>query len=273
MHTDALTSDAWIIANEGVFRLSIFLGLFVVMAGWELTAPKRRLTLSKGRRWMTNGLITALDLLVVRVLLMTIGAVGAWDAAQEGWGLFNWLDWPVWIEVIIAIVVLDLVIYWQHVISHRVPALWRIHRVHHSDRDLDVTTAVRFHPIEIALSMLLKLGVIYLLGAAAVAVILFEALLNGAAMFNHSNIRLPDRIERMTRLFLVTPDMHRVHHSTDPRETDANFGFSVPWWDRLFGTYIAQPVKGHDGMTIGLDEYQDDKPAKLGWSLRLPFSH
>lgn len=264
--------NEWLLTNEGAFRLSIFLGLFAAMALWEVTAPRRRLVASKGRRWATNWMVTAVDLAVVRVLLAAIGVAGAWDAAASGFGLFNWLDWPIWLEIVATLIILDLLIYWQHVISHRIPLLWRLHRVHHSDRDFDVTTAVRFHPIEIALSMLLKLGAIYLLGAPAVAVILFEAILNGAAMFNHSNIKIPKRVERVLRWVIVTPDMHRVHHSIDQRETDANFGFNLPWWDRVFGTYVDQPAKGHDGMTIGLEEHQDDRPTKIGWTLAFPFA-
>ena len=241
------------------------------MALWETTAPRRRRAFSRGRRWLTNGLITVIDAAVVRLLLIAIGVAGAWDAARGGWGLFNWLDWPFWIEVVITLIVLDLVIYWQHVLSHWIPFLWRFHRVHHADRDFDVTTAVRFHPIEIAYSMLLKLGVVYLLGPPAAAVILFEVILNGAAMFNHSNIRIPERLDRALRWVIVTPDMHRVHHSALSPETDRNFGFNLPWWDRLFGTYLAQPSKGHDGMTIGLNDYQNDAPTRLLWSLALPF--
>ena len=256
-------------ANEGVARLGVFLGVFATMAAWELARPRRALGSPKARRWGVNWGIVALDTLVVR-LLFPLAAVGAaLDAQAQGWGLLNALGWPLWVEVVVAVVALDCLIYWQHVLSHRIPVLWRFHRVHHSDRDIDVSTAIRFHPVEIALSMLLKIGAVYALGAPALAVILFEMILNGCALFNHSNVGL-GKWERLARLVVVTPDMHRVHHSAIPRETDANFGFNLPWWDRLFGTYVPQPEKGHDGMTIGLSEFQDERPTRLGWSLALP---
>lgn len=192
------------------------------------------------------------------------------DAQNNGWGLFNATEWPAALEVFIAIFVLDLVIWAQHLITHKVPILWRLHRVHHADVDIDVTTAIRFHPVEIAISMLLKIGVVYLLGPSALAVILFEIILNGTAMFNHANIKLPLWLDRIVRMVLVTPDMHRVHHSVHREEHDSNYGFALSIWDRMFGTYIAQPKAGHDEMMIGL-EWQDDRPARLGWSLALPF--
>lgn len=257
--------------NEGLIRISVFLGVFGLMAAWEVFAPRRALAVSKLGRWGVNWAVVVLDTVIVRLLFPLAAAGAALEAAAKGWGLFNYLSWPSWLEILIAIILLDCLIYWQHVLSHRIPFLWRLHRVHHSDRDIDVTTAIRFHPFEIALSMLLKIGAIYVLGPAAVAVILFEVLLNGCAMFNHSNIRLPLSVDRLLRLVVVTPDMHRVHHSIINRETDANFGFNLPWWDRLFGTYIAQPQEGHDGMTIGLSEFQDPRPTKLGWVLALPF--
>ncbi len=256
--------------NEGLIRMSVFLGVFALMALWEMTAPRRALVAPKGRRWGVNWGIVVLDTLIVRLLFPVVAAGAALDAAANGWGLFNWLGWPPLVEIVLAIVILDCLIYWQHVLSHRIPVLWRLHRVHHSDRDIDVSTAIRFHPGEIALSMVLKIGAVYLLGPAAIAVILFEVILNGCALFNHSNVRLPGWADRLLRLVVVTPDMHRVHHSVIHRETDANFGFNLPWWDRLFGTYIDQPEKGHDGMTIGLNEFQDERPTRLGWSLLLP---
>lgn len=257
--------------NEGILRLSVFLGVFAVMAAWELTTPRRALVAPKMRRWGVNWGVVLLDTLVVRLLFPAAAAGAALDATANGWGLFNRLDWPGWVEIVLAVVILDCLIYWQHVLSHRIPVLWRLHRVHHSDRDIDVSTAIRFHPGEIALSMALKIGAVYILGPAALAVILFEVILNGCALFNHSNVRLPGRADRLLRLVVVTPDMHRVHHSVVTRETDANFGFNLPWWDRIFGTYIDQPEKGHDGMTIGLSEFQDERPSRLGWSLMLPF--
>ena len=200
--------------------------------------------------------------------LLAVGA--AIDAEAQGWGLFNALALPYWVEVVVAILLLDLAIWTQHLVTHKVPLLWRLHRVHHADRDVDVTTAIRFHPVEIALSMLLKIGLVYLLGLPALAVILFEIILNGTAMFNHSNLKLPVGIEAVLRRFLVTPDMHRVHHSIHRDEHDSNYGFALSIWDRIFGTYIPQPRGGHDGMTTGL-QWQDERPAKLGWSLWLPF--
>ncbi len=256
--------------HEALVRVAVFLGVFATMALWELTAPRRALVAPKLRRWGVNWGVVVLDTLVVRILFPAAAAGAALDAAANGWGLFNWLDWPAWLEVVIAIIAFDCLIYWQHVLSHRIPVLWRLHRVHHSDRDIDVSTAIRFHPVEIALSMLLKIGAVYVLGPSALAVILFEVILNGCALFNHSNIKLPGWADRVLRLVVVTPDMHRVHHSIIHRETDANFGFNLPWWDRLFGTYIPQPEKGHDGMTIGLAEFQDERPTRLGWSLLLP---
>ena len=259
--------------NEGILRLAIFLGLFALFAAIEALVPRRDRRQARARRWLTNWGITIANTLALRALalLLPLLAVGAaLDAASQGWGLLNLLDWPAWIEVLIAILVLDFAIWLQHLVTHKVPLLWRLHRVHHADVDIDVTTAIRFHPVEIALSMLLKIGLVYLLGPSALAVILFEIILNGTAMFNHANIRLPLPLDAVLRRVLVTPDMHRVHHSIHRAEHDSNYGFSLSVWDRIFGTYIAQPAAGHQDMTIGL-EWQDDRPARLGWSLSLPF--
>lgn len=259
--------------NEALIRLSVFLGLFAVLALAETWAPRRARAQPRGARWLTNWSLTILNTLILRLMalglpLLAVGA--AVDAQQNGWGLFNTLGWPAWVEIIAAILILDFAIWAQHLITHKVPLLWRLHRVHHADRDMDVTTAIRFHPVEIALSMLLKIGLVYILGPAALAVILFEIILNGTAIFNHANIRLPLAVDRVLRLVLVTPDMHRVHHSVHRHEHDSNYGFSLSLWDRLLGTYVPQPAEGHDGMTVGL-RWQDDRPARLGWSLRLPF--
>ena len=189
----------------------------------------------------------------------------------NGWGILSWIDWPFWLEVAVAAVLLDMAIYWQHVASHKIPVLWRVHRVHHADRDIDATTGIRFHPVEIVLSMLYKFVVIIALGAPALGVFIFEVLLNGSAMFNHANLKLPAWLDRVLRTLIVTPDMHRVHHSVIHHETDSNYGFNLSIWDRLFGSYIDQPEKGHDGMTIGLNDYQTDNPSRLDWSLLLPF--
>ncbi|WP_372612396.1 sterol desaturase family protein [Aquicoccus sp.] len=259
--------------NEALIRLAVFLGLFALFATLEAWAPRRPRSQPRGTRWFTNWAIVVIDTLTLRALalFMPLLAVGAaMDAGANGWGLFNHLDWPAWLEITLAVLILDFAIWAQHLITHKVPILWRLHRVHHADRDFDVTTAIRFHPVEIALSMLLKIGLVYLLGPAALAVVLFEIILNGTAMFNHANLRLPLWLDRWLRLVLVTPDMHRVHHSIHRHEHDSNYGFSLSIWDRMFRTYIAQPGAGHDDMTIGL-EWQDDRPSRLGWSLWLPF--
>ncbi|MEM6310293.1 MAG: sterol desaturase family protein [Pseudomonadota bacterium] len=259
--------------NEALIRLSIFIGLFALFAVVESIAPRRELSQSRARRWATNWAFSIANTLALRALafglpLLAIGA--AMDASSQGWGLFNQITWPVAIEIVLAILIFDFAIWAQHLITHKIPILWRLHRVHHADVDIDVTTAIRFHPVEIALSMLLKIGLVYLLGPAAIAIVLFEILLNGTAMFNHANIKLPLGFDRVLRLFLVTPDMHRVHHSVDRAEHDSNYGFALSLWDRLFGTYIAQPAGGHTAMQIGL-EWQDERPSKLGWSMALPF--
>lgn len=260
--------------HEAAIRLAVFLGLFAVLAATEALAPRRARSQKRSQRWMTNWGFTILNTAMLRIIaialpLLAVGA--AVDAQAQGWGMFNAVNLPTWIEVVAAILILDFVIWAQHLITHKVPMLWRLHRVHHADVDMDVTTAIRFHPVEIALSMGLKIGVVYLLGPAAIAVILFEIILNGTAMFNHANIRLPLRLDALVRRILVTPDMHRVHHSVHRHEHDSNYGFSLSVWDRMFGTYIAQPAQGHDDMAVGLD-WQDDRPARLGWSLRLPFA-
>ncbi|MEP1199092.1 sterol desaturase family protein [Tateyamaria sp.] len=260
--------------NEATIRLVIFLGLFAVLAAAETLAPRRERSQKRSKRWVTNWGITIANTVLLRLMALALPllAVGAAvDAQAQGWGLFNALTLPGWIEVIAAILILDFVIWGQHLITHKVPLLWRLHRVHHADVDMDVTTAIRFHPIEIALSMILKIGVVYLLGPAALAVILFEIMLNGTAMFNHANIRLPLWLDAIVRRVLVTPDMHRVHHSVHRDEHDSNYGFALSIWDQMFGTYIAQPRGGHDDMQVGL-EWQDDRPARLGWSLSLPFA-
>ena len=259
--------------NELMIRLTVFLGLFVVFAGIESLAPKRARVVPRAGRWFTNLSITVLNTLALRALSVALPflAVGAAiDAWSQGWGLLNTVRWPLWVEILVAILILDFAIWGQHWITHKVPLFWRFHQMHHADRDMDVTTALRFHPIEILASMGLKIGLIYLLGPLAIAVVLFEVLLNATSMFNHANIALPVWLDRLVRLILVTPDMHRVHHSVIRAEHDRNFGFALSIWDRIFGTYLGQPTGGHQAMTVGL-EWQDDKPAKLGWSLLLPF--
>ena len=260
--------------SETTIRLGVFFGIFAAMALWEVAAPMRARVLGRGQRWLTNWAISLVNAGVTALMKLGFSAaavIAASHAGDAGIGLFNHLDWPLWVELLLVFLALDLAIWFQHLISHKIPLLWCLHRVHHADRDIDVTTAIRFHPIEIALSMLFKIGLVYVLGASVFSVILFEVVLNGAAMFNHANIRLPGRVDRWVRLAIVTPDMHRVHHSIHRHEHDANYGFNLSIWDRLFGTYVAQPEGGHRGMTIGLAPHQDEAPARLGWSLAFPF--
>ncbi|WP_370229617.1 sterol desaturase family protein [Cognatishimia sp.] len=259
--------------NEAAVRLSIFLGLFILLASAEALFPRRARRQGRGGRWFTNWGLVLIDtaaLRLVALVLPALAAGAALDASNQGWGLFNQLGWPLWAEFVLAVLIFDFAIWAQHLITHKVPLLWRLHRVHHADRDMDVTTAIRFHPVEIALSMLLKIGLVYALGPSVLAIVVFEILLNGTAMFNHSNLRLPLAFDRALRKVLVTPDMHRVHHSVHRHEHDSNYGFSLSLWDRMFGTYIAQPEAGHDDMKVGL-QWQDDRPSKLAWVLALPF--
>jgi sterol desaturase/sphingolipid hydroxylase (fatty acid hydroxylase superfamily) len=242
------------------------------MAIWELAAPRRALSLPKLRRWASNLGIVFLNSAVLR-LIFPVAAVGfALLCQNRGWGFFNQHDLPTWLAVLASVVILDFAIYLQHVLFHAVPMLWRLHRMHHADLDFDVTTGARFHPIEILLSMLIKLAAIMVLGPPAVAVMIFEVILNASAMFNHSNIHLPDAVDRRLRTLLVTPDMHRVHHSIEDHEANSNFGFNLSLWDRLFGTYKAQPDAGHEGMTIGIRDYREPKlVTDLPGMLVLPF--
>ncbi|KPL16287.1 MAG: fatty acid hydroxylase [candidate division Zixibacteria bacterium SM23_81] len=257
--------------NEIAIRVAFFFGIFALVAIWELLAPRRTPTTSKTVRWLSNLGITFLNPAVVR-LVFPILAMGLALLAQEGgWGLLNNVGLPYWLEVVVGVIVLDLVIYLQHVMFHAVPILWRLHMMHHADLDFDVTTGLRFHPIEMVLSMVIKLSVVVLIGPPASAVLTFEVLLNATSMFNHGNIHLPSGIDRKLRLLVVTPDMHRVHHSVVIRETNSNFGFNLPWWDRLLGTYRDQPAAGHEGMAIGLSQFRDARRLTLPWMLALPF--
>lgn len=256
---------------EQAIRLACFLGVFSVMAVLELVAPMRILRASKGSRWLANCGIVLVDTMLVRVVFPA-AAVGASLTAQGGsWGLLNQFSMPIGLEWLVALVALDLAVYLQHVMFHAVPILWRLHMVHHADIDIDVTTGLRFHPIEIVVSMGYKIAVIAALGPAPGAVVVFEVILNATSMFNHSNVRLPLPMDTMLRLFVVTPDMHRVHHSVDYSESNSNFGFNLPWWDWLFGTYMPQPDAGHQGMIIGLKHYQANTRQTLAWLLALPF--
>jgi sterol desaturase/sphingolipid hydroxylase (fatty acid hydroxylase superfamily) len=259
--------------NEIAIRVAVFVGVLTALAILERLAPRRPLVQPLPHRWFTNLALVVLDTLTVRALsvaLPILAVAAAVDAGRLGLGLFNQLAWPGWVELLLAVLIFDFAIWLQHLITHKVPLFWRFHRVHHADRDFDVTTALRFHPVEIAASAMLKVGLVYLIGPSALAVIVFEVLLNATAMFNHANLRLPLWLDRVVRLVLVTPDMHRVHHSIHRAEHDSNYGFSLSVWDRIFRTYVPQPAAGHDAMTVGL-EWQDDRPMKLTWALWLPF--
>lgn len=257
--------------GEPIIRLAFFGGVFALMALWEVLAPRRRPSQPRWVRWINNLGIVVLNTALLRVVFPTAAVGAALAAEAEGWGLFNVVDLPFTVKVVLAVTLLDLAIYLQHVLVHAVPVLWRLHRMHHADLDYDVTTGLRFHPLEILLSMGLKLVVVSVLGAPAVAVLVFEVLLNATAMFNHGNVRLPAGIDRVLRWMVVTPDMHRVHHSVIPAETNSNFGFNLPWWDRLFRTYRAQPADGHDGMTIGLEQFRERRDLWLHRLLLQPF--
>lgn len=261
-----------IIANEKYIRMGFFFGMLILIGLWEILVPKRALTVSKTVRWINNLGLVFFNSFILRVLFPIVAAGLATIATYNGWGLFNYFAVPFWLAVIASIIIMDFVIYIQHVMVHAIPVLWRLHRVHHADLDFDVTTGSRFHTLEIILSMLIKFATILLLGPPIVAVIIFEVILNATAMFNHGNISLPKTIDKYLRLFLVTPDMHRVHHSVEDDEANSNFGFSLPWWDRLFGTYRDQPRAGHEGMTIGIHRYRDVKQVSwLPGMLALPF--
>jgi sterol desaturase/sphingolipid hydroxylase (fatty acid hydroxylase superfamily) len=259
-----------VLAHEWLIRLAGFAGVIVAMALWETWAPKRRLGVGRPARWPGNLGVLAVDILLVRILFPTAAVGAALVCEARGWGLFNVVPVPFVAATLASVVLLDLAIYLQHVLFHAVPVLWRLHRMHHADLDIDVTTGVRFHPIEILLSLLIKFGVIALLGAPALAVLIFEVLLNATSMFNHSNVRMPAGVDRIVRMLVVTPDMHRVHHSIVRRETNSNFGFNFPWWDRLFGTYRPQPAAGHDGMTIGVESFRDPAELRLDRMLLQP---
>ncbi len=254
-----METGAWILQHEVTVRLTGFFGVLGLMAVWETLAPRRTPTLSKTSRWPNNLGVVALNSVLLR-LAFPAGAVGmALFAEQQGWGVLNHFPMPAGIEIVAAVMALDFAIYMQHVMFHAVPALWRLHRMHHMDLDFDVTTGARFHPIEILLSMLIKFSAIAVLGAPAVAVVIFEVLLNATSLFNHGNVRLTRPFDRWLRWLVVTPEMHRVHHSIEEHETNSNFGFNLPWWDRLFGTYRDQPQAGHERMTIGITTFRDPK--------------
>lgn len=261
-----------VVQHEMVIRLSFFFGIFAVMALWEVVAPRRALTVSRAVRWANNLGLVFFNSFILR-LIFPAAAVGmAAFAGEQGWGIFNYYAVSPVFAVVVSVVAMDFVIYLQHIMVHAVPVLWRLHRVHHADLDFDVTTGARFHTLEIILSMLIKFATIAVLGPPVVAVVIFEVVLNATAMFNHSNVRLPLGLDRILRWVVVTPDMHRVHHSVEDDEANSNFGFNLPWWDRLFGTYRDQPRAGHENMSIGIHTYRD--PALVSWlhgMLWLPF--
>lgn len=260
-----------LLAYEPLIRGGAFFLVLLIMVLWEVSAARRPQRIARRQRWPANLSIVVLNTVVLR-LVFPLAAVGAaLFAAEQGWGVFNLIAVPLWAAVLASVLLLDLAIYLQHRVFHAVPWLWRLHRMHHADLELDVTSGLRFHPLEILLSMAIKVAIVMLLGAPAVAVILFEIVLNATAMFNHGNVRLPRAIDRRLRWLLVTPDMHRVHHSVVRAETDSNFGFSLSWWDRLFGTYREQPTAGQLGMTIGLDAFRDPGQLRLDRMLVQPF--
>ena len=257
--------------NEAAIRLGAFITIFAAMALWEAWAPRRVRSYSRFRRWPSNLAIIGLNTVLLRILLPATAVSLALVGEMRSWGVLNNLAVSTWMKIVAAVLLLDAAIYFQHVMFHAVPALWRVHRMHHADLDFDVTTGARFHPIEIVLSMLIKFGVVVALGTPAVSVLIFEVVLNATSMFNHGNVRIPVRLDRYLRWLMVTPDMHRVHHSIVVGETNSNFGFNLPWWDRLLGTYRDQPAAGHDGMIIGIDQFRESRELWLDRMLLQPF--
>ena len=259
--------------DQGFIRLLVFACVLLLMASAEALWPRKERALARPNRWFGNLTLSVLNTIVLKLLGPITAVAVAEYALVNGYGLLGTLSTilPFWLQVLIGFIILDLLIYFQHVLSHKIPLLWRFHKVHHADRDIDVTTGIRFHPIEALFSMVYKCAFILILGPIPIAVFLFEVILNGSAMFNHANVRLPKKLDRALRLVIVTPDSHRVHHSTLVQETDNNYGFFLSFWDRLFQTYTAQPKLGHNNMKIGLSEFQTQSPASLLWSLRLPF--
>src|ERR1700687_4960516 len=259
------------LTHETAIRLGAFMTIFTAMALCEAAAPRRPRSYSRFRRWPSNLSIVALNTVFVRVLLPATAVSLALAGERRGWGMLNNLPVPAWMAAVASVLLLDVAISLQHVMFHAVPALWRVHRMHHADLDFDVTTGARFHPIEIVLSMLIKLGVVAALGASALGVLIFEVLLNATSMFNHGNARISARLDRYLRWFVVTPDMHRVHHSIVVGGNHSNFGFNLPWWDRLLGTYRDQPAAGHEGMTIGIEQFREARELWLDRMLLQPF--
>lgn len=260
-----------LLSHEPVIRATIFFGILLLIALWEILTPRRRQAIPRLGRWPSNLGIVVVDSLLVR-LVFPAAAVGfALYCESKGWGLFHAVDAPAWLAFVGSVLILDLAIYFQHILFHAVPTLWRFHRMHHADTEFDVTTGLRFHPVEVLLSMGIKIAVIAALGPPAVAVLVFEVILNATSMFNHGNVRIPSGFDYVLRWFVVTPEMHRVHHSIHRDETDSNFGFNLPWWDHIFGTYCAQPRDGHEGMTIGINRFRESREHWLDRMLLQPF--
>ncbi len=256
--------------DENTLRLGVFALIFAAMALLEALFPRRSRAYSRTARWFTNIAMSAVSTLSLRLAAPFLAIAAATQASERGWGLLNVVALPAWLEGLLALVLLDMLIYWQHVASHKFGFLWALHQVHHSDRDIDVSTGIRFHPLEIILSMIYKVVCVAALGAPAFAVFIFELLLNGCSLFNHANLRLPEKADTWLRYLVVTPDMHRIHHSATQRETDSNYGFSISLWDRIFHSYSKTPELGQNNMRIGLPQYQTDDPCSLVWSLLLP---
>lgn len=267
-----MNAEHWFLEYESILRLSVFVTILVLMMLLELINPRRKLSCSKSMRWINNLSLVVFNTVLMRLLLPFAAVSVALYGVDHNIGLFNWLLLPTWLEIVLSILMLDCIIYWQHRIFHKVPVLWKLHQVHHVDQDIDVTTGSRFHPLEIFLSLMIKFSAVLLLGVPIVAIIVFEIILNATAMFNHSNIYLPQKLDKLIRLVLVTPDMHRVHHSRIISETNSNFGFNIPLWDRIFSSYIAQPSLGHKEMDIGVKGFDDvSNTQHLHKMLSLPF--
>jgi sterol desaturase/sphingolipid hydroxylase (fatty acid hydroxylase superfamily) len=262
---------SFVTTHETILRLAAFASILAVMMLWEIASPRRRRDIPRLLRWSGNLGIVALDNVLVRLLFPVTVAAFAATLHRNGHGLLGLVTWPDWLEVMVALIALDLAIYLQHVLFHAVPGLWRLHRMHHADLEFDTTTGLRFHPVEILMSMGIKFSIVAALGTPALAVVLFEILLNGTSLFNHGNVSMPKPLDRVLRWIVVTPDMHRVHHSIIPAETNSNFGFNLPWWDRLFGTYREQPQEGHQGMTIGIEAFRSEGDLRLDRMLWQPF--
>jgi len=259
--------------SEVALRLTVFLSVLTLLAVMELLFPRRSLILPKASRWFTNISISVINVITIRIVVPIAGVASAVFAQEQGWGLFNVFDIPSLLGILIFLLLFDLTIYFQHRLFHIVPLLWRFHRVHHTDLDYDVTTGNRFHPLSILVSSVIKIALVFLLGPSVVAIIVAEVLLNATSMFNHSNLKLPFKLDSLLRIFIVTPDMHRIHHSVDEKEHNRNFGFNFPWWDRLFGSYLDQASEDQQSMKIGIKEFQDPKLENLSGLLLQPFRH